>query len=677
MESAQLVVVDRFQENVEAVNKLLKDSGITIHIIGADSTHSLERVLQEHKPFLIIVCGDADGLPEAAAIAQLAARHSVPLALRIDPQDSRAVRQALAVTACTIINATEHEQLLHVVREHLARREAAASTAGVHDQLAELQSLHGLLLHSAGDAIAYLHEGLHIRANEAYLNRLGVADADALAGLSILELMQAERHDLRQLFRDMARGLFPDGPVSVRVCPPGEEAFTGAVTFAPARLEQENCVQMILRSSDRVSPVQVEPNASTDTDPLTGLPNRDEFIPQLASYLKDLEQRAVASALFYLQPDGFAEYQKTLGHLGADSFLADFAGLLKSCLGETDLACRFSDYQFAALVRRDRLPDIEAFGQRLKEAAAGHQLEIGHHVLETSCSVGMVMLGPAVTCADQVLVQARDACGKAAESGNCIVRHKANLSMVAAEGADHRWAERLRFALDHGNFYSLQQSVINLDGVPDGLQDMRSYLRDELGDVPPEDYLAAADACHLGSEVDRALIPGLLRSFASNPDSHRFILRISRGSLLDNGFSAWLGQQLRENAIPAGNLVLELPADDVAANLSCASRLAEELREVGCGLALSDFDDDIRHLRLLGSLEVEIVRLRQELVDQLAEKPDSRDTVRQLVTTIVRAGAEALAGGAHDAPHLAALWQAGIKRVVGDFLEESSEVAAS
>jgi EAL domain-containing protein (putative c-di-GMP-specific phosphodiesterase class I) len=350
---------------------------------------------------------------------------------------------------------------------------------------------------------------------------------------------------------------------------------------------------------------------------------------------------------------------------------------VKVCLEATDIACRFADQQLAVLLRRERPADLESAGQQLLEAAAGHRIEVAHHVLENSCSIGMVILGPTVTSADQVLAQAREACAAALETGNCLVRHKPSLSMVTAADADHQWAERLRIALDHGSFYSVQQPVVHLEGESDGLHVMLSFLREEHGDVPQEEYLEAADACHMGPEIDRTLIPGLLSSYAQNPGVKRLLARISCGSLLDSGFTAWLEQQLLEHGVSGSGLLLELATEDAVANPACATRLMDGLYRLGCGLALSGFADDVRHLRLLGSLDIALVKLRPDLIEQLARKPDSRETIRQLVKTVDRAGAEVLAADVHDASHLAALWQAGITRVIGDYLEDTSEVAAS
>jgi diguanylate cyclase (GGDEF)-like protein len=641
--------------------------------------YSLDQLLRDHQPFLMILCAESNPSLDfhPAAVAKLAGEYGIPLALRVDVQDRQAIRQALAVTACTVINARQDDQLRQTVREYLARWEAAAGVTNVHDQMEELQKLNQLLLRSAGEAISYIHEGLHIRANDSYLDCLGIADAESLLGLSVLELLQGEQEDLRQVFRDMARGAFPAQPLAVIVEPPHGVSFTATVAFAPIRLEGEECVQMILRTSDSAMQSPRKHDTPDHTDPLTGLLHREHFLPQLSGYLEDMEHRAAASAVMYLQPDGFAEYQNVLGYLDADRFLADFAQLVRDCLDTTDIACRFADQQFAVLLRRGTPGDIDAVGQRLLKAAGQHRLEIGHHLLETSCSIGMVTLGPMVSSADQVLAQAREACTEAMESGNCLVRHKPNLSMVAADDTSHQWAERLRIALDHGSFYSLQQPVVNLDGESDGLHEMLSFLREESGDVPQGEYLEAADACHLGPEIDRTLIPGLLSSFAENPGVKRFVTRLSRGSLLDAGFAGWLEQQLTAQGIAGPTLVLEVTTEDAVANQACAIRLADDLHRIGCGLALCDFADDVRHLRLLGSLDITLVKLRQDLIDQLAGKPKSREAVRQLVKTITRAGAEVLAAGVNDAPHIAALWQVGIKRVVGDFLEDKSGVAAS
>ena len=67
-------------------------------------------------------------------------------------------------------------------------------------------------------------------------------------------------------------------------------------------------------------------------------------------------------------------------------------------------------------------------------------------------------------------------------------------------------------ALDHGGFYSQQQAIVSLEGDADDLYESRTFLREEQGDIEQEEFLAAAEDCQMGAELDRALIPGLLQA---------------------------------------------------------------------------------------------------------------------------------------------------------------------
>ncbi len=88
------------------------------------------------------------------------------------------------------------------------------STIREYDELQqkqeELQHRYDLLLDSARDSIAYIHEGLHVYANRAYLDLMQVKTLDGIEGISLLELMTADEGvDLKKLLRDMNQSDFP------------------------------------------------------------------------------------------------------------------------------------------------------------------------------------------------------------------------------------------------------------------------------------------------------------------------------------------------------------------------------------------------------------------------------------------------------------------------------------
>ena len=68
MISANLLVVDRSPDSAEHINSLLRNAGISVHVIHADSPAAAKRILDNDDPVLAIHTGGED---EFCALAGL------------------------------------------------------------------------------------------------------------------------------------------------------------------------------------------------------------------------------------------------------------------------------------------------------------------------------------------------------------------------------------------------------------------------------------------------------------------------------------------------------------------------------------------------------------------------------------------------------------------------------
>ncbi len=675
MDSVQLLIFNESPETAEQVNNQARNSGINIRINLIQSLVELEFHLSQEVDCLLLLGENTLNTPVVHQVMELLAQYPVPTLFSINPDKSDMIGDAISSGPCLVIDKGSDNQLCEVLRQQLSMMERASSEQAIDEQVQDLNQLLHALLESSVEPIAYLHQGLHVHANQAYLECLQLNSTNQLTGVSVLEIMQGVETDLKQVLRQLGNGTSSTASIPVSVQAPGGVDFLTEMSLSPVRYEQEDCVQITLRQVDHSARIKAELESFRSIDPLTVMMRRESFIPTLADYLQNPLTRSASSALLFMQPDGFEEYLNTLGHVGADQFLTEFAAVVRKCLGEKDLACRFSDHAFAVLVRREEETSIDRIAHAILDACSHHQLELEHLTLSTSCSIGVVKLGLAVTDADEAIGQARTACARAAEQGQQVVRYKPRLSMVALdESSEQGWRERLRFGLDHGRFYSLQQEIVDVEGNREGLFENHSYLREESGDIDQDEFMGAAEVCEMGGEIDRMLIPGLLSAMSCDSEYRRHVVNISLNSMLDESFPAWLGQQLAEREIPGSNLVLQVSAESALAHQARATRLVNELRPLGCGFALTGFDDDPQHLRLLGKLGVSLIKLRKDLISDLSSQESQKEVAKALVKTAASAGVDVVADGIREATHLAALWQVGITLVGGEFLQETPQV---
>jgi len=675
MHSVKMLVTDRSPESSEHINSVLRNSGIKIHVLHASSCVEIKRSLDNDSPVLILF---ANPDPEDATLEEvneLADAFSVPLALFTDLSNPDQLAAALKTTPCYVIHSQDERLLSEAVSRLVKNSENERIFTSQQQRLEELEHRYNLLLDSSRDAIAYVHEGLHVYTNRAYLEALHVNDIAEIEGVSLLELVRTGELDLKSILRDLSKGKFPSHPLEVDIIRPDGTEFEANLVFSPARFDGEDCIQMMAQKRDNASDLAAELERLRFVDPLTQLSNRTAFAQHLRAFIDECGSEAEStSAVIYLEPDGFEELQHQLSVDSTDEFLADLAAIIKLCLQPEDRAARIADKGFAILLRRDSNTQIEAAAQRLLQTYGNHVVEIGDRAISSSCSLGIAVIGRLASDSAEILSRARKAQSEAAEKGNQFVVYRPKLTAVVSSDDDQLWIDRIKYALHNQDFYTVQQSIVDLDGEGEQLMENLTFMRDESGDYPPSKFHHIADRNDLAGTIDRNVIPGLLKTLVDG--NHKQIISLSNNSILDYGFPGWFSDQLRNNCIEGKNIILQISASTAQANLKPAQRLMKELKPLGCELSISQFDSERRSAQLLQHLDVSYVKIHPSFTEELTGNTKSQEIIRKIVESAESHQVCVIAEEVADTSSLAVLWQCGVKLISGAFLKEPSQVIA-
>jgi diguanylate cyclase (GGDEF)-like protein len=676
MHSANLLVTDQSPETAERINSLLRNSGIRVHVLHARTCAEVKRTLDHDSPVLIVF---ANPEPEDATLEEvgvLADAFNIPLALFTDLEDPEKLAADLRSTACYVINSLDEGFLADAVSRLLKSSESERNQTQKQQHLEELEHRYNLVLDSARDAIAYVHEGLHVYTNKAYLDALHVKDASGLEGLSLLELLKPGEINPKKLFRDLSKGHFPDKPLDVTVMRPDGSEFDAQLIFSPARFDGEDCIQMMVQKADSASDLAAELERLRVMDPLTQLGNRKAFSDNLNKYISrsSSERANSTAAVLFLESDGFSDLQDELGVESSDAFLADLAAVVRLCLQPEDVAARIGDHGFAILAERANGDALEEAAQSVLQAYRNHIVEIGDRAFSASCSIGMAVIGRLATSSAEIMTRARKAQAEAAQAGDQLVTYRPKLTAVSSEDDDSHWVDRIKFALSNQDFYTVQQSIVDLDGEGEQLTENLTFMREEAGDHAPTKYQHIADRNDLAGTIDRNIIPGLIKTFVDA--DHRQVITLSNNSILDYNFPGWLADQMKSSCVDGSRIILQISAGAAQTNLKPAQRLMKELKPLGCQLSISQFDAGRRCRQLLDHLDVSFVKLQPELTANLTSNSNNQEAVGKIVDAAEPHGVSVIADEVADTSSLAVLWQCGVKLIAGAFLKESSQVIA-
>lgn len=156
--------------------------------------------------------------------------------------------------------------------------------------------------------------------------------------------------------------------------------------------------------------------AASQTDPLTGLPNRRHMIERLEAELAGARRHGSGFALVMLDIDHFKAINDAWGHAVGDLALVETAALLRANLRASDLCARWGGEEFLILLAAADLDQAAVVAEKLRVAAAEHPAIHNGQEIRLTLSLGITVYQPGRS-ADDCIQAADDALYDAKRAG--------------------------------------------------------------------------------------------------------------------------------------------------------------------------------------------------------------------------------------------------------------------
>ena len=186
----RLMIIDDSGEDAEAVVSAFRNSGIAIRPHRPLNAAELSATLASQQVDMVLASKSSQAIPLELVLSQVAASgKDIPVISLVEAIDEATLVGDLAQGARSVALRGRFEHLLKLLQSEWADLEARRSLRLLEAQLRETERRCDALIASSRDPIAYIHEGMHIRANEAYLEMLGFDAFDDIEVLSLLDMV--------------------------------------------------------------------------------------------------------------------------------------------------------------------------------------------------------------------------------------------------------------------------------------------------------------------------------------------------------------------------------------------------------------------------------------------------------------------------------------------------------
>jgi len=302
-----LIVIDDSFDSEEKIISTLRTAGYTARSSRVEDDEDLLDVLTKQTPDLIIYFEGMEliSLKQTITCLKKDKKTENCRVIAVNKTEQPNVVVAMrdgAVDATSFVN-IDH-LILIITREHQSLT-SARQIAKLKKSFNESERRCASLLDSSRDAIAYIHEGMHVYSNRSYLDMFDMEESDDLEGLPILDMVAIEgRDDFKSFLRSYTKSNEGVEKIDTRLHKPDGKEFSGEMEFSPAQIDGEPCIQIIIRKED-VNSEELERQLKllSQKDQLTGLYNRQYSIEKLETTIADCEQGKYTAALLEIHID--------------------------------------------------------------------------------------------------------------------------------------------------------------------------------------------------------------------------------------------------------------------------------------------------------------------------------------------------------------------------------------
>jgi diguanylate cyclase (GGDEF)-like protein/PAS domain S-box-containing protein len=671
----RLLIVDDRVEDAEAIVSGLRNAGIAVRPLRAASPEEFSAALSGQSVDMVLAALSSAAVP-FASVLQLAAASGkdLPVIAVADALDEAAYAGAFASGARAVALRHRPQQLLTVVRTQWEDLEARRAKRRLEARLRETERRCDALIESSRDPIAYIHEGMHIRANAAYLEMFGFESFEDIEGMSLLDMVAPQHVEaFKQLLKSLSKGEPPPPRYELEARDAGGNAFPATMEFTPAQYEGEPCLQVVFRRQELDPELAQELEELRQRDQVTGLLNRPTFLRALEDAVADAGASHGQHGLLLVQPDHYQRLLQDIGLDSADAMLAAIAERLRGVLGDDAIAARFGEHTFAVLARGSGYEGTTALAERILSAFSSHVFPIGNRSSVITASIGGVQIGEKIASVAQVLAKA----AQCMESSLGVGGNRFEIfDPAAADRAEEEnvraWVARLRDALDNSRFVLHYQPVINLQGDSGAMYE--ALLRLDGGDgelIMPGNFLHIAEEHGLLGEIDRYVVGRAIAVIGQRMQERRpttLLVKVSQAALDDPSLPGFIGQQLKAHGVPGEYLVLELSEAKVFTHLKAAQDFADAIGRYDCRLALEQFGVGLDSFQLLAHLQPHMLKIDRSFVEDLPKNEENQKRIREITTRARELGIRTIAEFVQDAASMAILFSAGVDYVEGHFL---------
>lgn len=677
----QLIVIEESANDAEVILNSLRKARYPIRPRHVEDEEDLQEALTEHEWDLIIsVPQVADFTASQVCDMVKSSKQDIPVIVLVNKLEGKTMAELFSAGVKQVIPSGNHGCLPAVVGQELGNLAIRRNKQQLEQLYKESQRHNKMLLETSRDAIAYVHDGMHVYANPSYLEMFDYKTMEELEGLPIMDLVSLED---QAKFKDFMREFMTDvkeeeRQIDLEGLQSTNKRFKMKMVVSQAIYDTERCIQVIIRDQSQDQELEQKLLQLSRRDQLTNLFNRQHFSSVLENSLAKAVKSHTRSVLLYIALDNIESIRQAVGVGGSDPVLQNIAKVLTQVCQDGILA-RFSENAFTLLISDKDKEFASELADKICKAVEATVTEIGQQSFFTTCSIGIAVVFASSATPQDVLNDAHKACQVAMEKGgNTFEVYKAVVKS-SEQGATQisDITKMIETATEENRFSLRFQPIVSLHGESQEIYEVFLRMVDSEGQtVPSSTLFDAAEQANLSINLDKWVLKQAIKLLVEqDKKGHKtyFFIKLSDQAIRDEHVLLYLRKLLKSTQLPGERLIIEMSESLAISQIKLAKAFITQLENMACKSALEHFGTGLNSATTLKHLPVNYVKIDASFSKGLPNNAENQKAVEEIVKMAHEFNKLTIAEAVEDANSLTILWSSEVDFAQGHYIQEPLE----
>ncbi|WP_162846868.1 GGDEF domain-containing response regulator [Marinicella litoralis] len=676
--SINLLIIHQSEEEAERILSLLRNYQIAVRPTRCTEEEELAGIL-ERKPIDMVLCQQLQtDLPCQTVVDHLKRMGlDLPVVALIENFDPDLIQEAIENGAGSFCTPLLPEHMKHVIQKEMKALRERRNNAFLSVELKNTERRCNLLLDSSKQAIAYIHDGMHVYSNQSYQELFKYHDFEELEVTPFLNMIAKD--DIaraKQTLRDINKNILPKSDLEFKMVTSGGEKFDGLINVSKATINGEKCVQFIINIPSVDPEVEKELFEIKNKDLLTKFYNRSYFHEVLSKALDEASNKP-GDSIIMIGIDDADKHEKELGIGNLDLFIVSVAEFLENKLGKDVTYCRYADTSFVLRIKTS-IEKAEQVAEKLKNLFTDQIFNAGSTSVNCSASISVTQLTPQSESVSEVIKTLTDNLNEIMENGgNQIKVFDPAEEEKQARAASKAWIDRITDGLEQDKFVLHYQPIVNIDGDEKEHYEVLIRLRaedDQL--IYPQQFIPVATKYGFITEIDHWVISKSLQSIKNATNPVMLFVKLSHHTLTDPSFPSWLASQLKSSGVSGDKLAFEVRESELVTYASQMKPIIKSIKATHCLIVVEKFGSGLNSFSILKHFPADMLKIDSSFMQDLGSNPENEAKVKDIVDKAHNQGKQVICEFIEDATTMSIMWKMSVNFVQGNFIAEPSDQMA-